>query len=144
MTRDTSTIRFPASLDSLPAVIAFVEDNAASAGVAPAKQSGLCLAGEEAFVNICTHALKDSKGEVRLDCFSTATTFVLEIMDSGPEFNMLSVPEPDTSVELQQREIGGLGVHLIRNFTDHAEWRRQNNQNILRLTVNLDKGPSHS
>ncbi len=144
MTRDTSTTRFPALLDSLPAVIAFVEDNAAAAGVAPAKRNGLCLAAEEAFVNICTHSFKDGKGEVELDCFSTSNTFVLEIMDSGPEFNMLSVPEPDTSVELEQREIGGLGVHLIRNFTDHAQWRRLNNKNVLQLTVNLDDGPSHS
>lgn len=138
MAKDSSNIRFQASLDSLPAVMAFVEDKATDAGVASAKLTGLCLAVEEAFVNICTHSLKDSKKEVELVSFSTSDAFALEIMDSGPEFNMLSVPTPDISAEIEQREVGGLGVHLIRHFTDHADWRRESGYNILRLTLNLD------
>lgn len=139
-----STIKLPASLDRLQDVIAFVETSAEKAGVMHAKLSGLCLAVEEAFVNICTYAFKDGRGEVELACFPGADTFVLEIMDNGQEFNQLSVQEPDISVPLEQRQIGGLGVHFIRNLTDHADWRRENDRNILRLTVNLREGDTHS
>ena len=139
-----STIKLPASLDRLQDVMAFVETSAEAAGVLPAKRSGLCLAVEEAFVNICTYAFKDCQGQVELACFPGADAFVLEIMDTGQKFNQLSVPEPDLSVPLEQRQIGGLGVHLIRNFTDHADWRRENDRNILRLTINLREGDAHS
>ena len=138
-----SIISFPASLDSLPAVMAFVESRAEVSGVMPAKLSGLCLAVEEAFVNICSYAYQDGEGLVELACSSVSHAFVLEIADSGPEFDMLSVPEPDVSVPIEQREVGGLGVHLIRHFTDHAQWRRENDKNLLRLTVNIDDGCSH-
>lgn len=138
------TIKLPASLDRLQDVMAFVETNAEAAGVLPAKRSGLCLAIEEAFVNICNYAFKDSRGEVELACLLGTDAFVLEIMDNGQEFNQLSVPEPDVSVPLEQRQIGGLGVHLIRNLTDHADWRRENDRNILRLTVNLREDDTYS
>jgi serine/threonine-protein kinase RsbW len=139
-----STIKLPASLDRLQDVIAFVETSAEKAGVMPEKLSGFCLAVEEAFVNICSYAFKDGRGEVELVCFHDADAFVLEIMDAGEEFNQLSVPEPNLSVPLEQRQIGGLGVHFIRNFTDHADWHRENDRNILRLTVNLREGGTHS
>ena len=139
-----STIKLPASVDRLQDVMAFVETSAEAAGVMPAKRSGLCLAVEEAFVNICTYAFPNGRGEVELACLASADAFVIEITDTGEEFNQLSVPEPDTSVPLEQRQIGGLGVHLIRNSTDHAEWRRENDRNILRLTINLHEEDAHS
>jgi anti-sigma regulatory factor (Ser/Thr protein kinase) len=140
MTLSPLTIRLASSLDRLKDVMAFVETSAGQAGVPPEKISGLCLAVEEAFVNICSYALKDGRGEVELAGFPGTETFVLEIRDTGPEFNQLSVPEPDLSIPLEERPIGGLGVHFIRNFTDHADWRRENNWNVLRLTVNIHDG----
>jgi len=139
MTTSSWTIRLPAALDRLPEAMAFVETRAQAAGVQPAKISGLCLALEEAFVNICSYAFKDDPGEVALTCFETAAAFILEIADTGPEFNQLSVPEPDLDLPLEQRRIGGLGVHFIRKFTDQVDWRREDNMNILRLSVNLNR-----
>lgn len=140
-----STIRLPASRDYLQDVIAFVETNAEAAGVSPARCSGLCLAVEEAFVNICDYAFEDGRGQqVELACLATVDAFVLEIIDTGREFNPLSVPEPDLSIPLEQRQIGGLGVHFIRNFTDHADWRREDDRNRLRLTIKLCEGDARS
>lgn len=143
-----STLNLPAILGNLPHALSFVENGAEAAGVIPKKLIGLALAVEEAFVNICTHAYKDSAGQVELASFIGSDpfprSFVLEIADSGPEFDLLSIPEPDTSLGIEEREIGGLGVHFIRHFTDHADWRRENGKNILRLILNLDAGGSQS
>ena len=141
MNMSSSNMSVPASLDRLQDVMAFVEAGAEAAGVPPTKRSGLCLAVEEAFVNICSYAFPDGQGEIEVARFANDEAFVLEIKDNGPEFNQLSVPEPDLSIPLEQRQIGGLGVHFIRNFTDRADWRRENDRNILRLTVTLgEKG----
>ncbi|MBU1172283.1 MAG: ATP-binding protein [Proteobacteria bacterium] len=127
----------PATLDHLPHALAFAEKEAEAAGVMQKKLTGLSLAVEEAFVNICTHAYKGGAGQVELACFTGFEpfphSFVLEISDYGPEFDLLSIPEPDTSLGIEEREIGGLGVHFIRHFTDHTDWRRENGKNILRL-----------
>lgn len=139
----SSNMIVPAFLDRLQDVMRFVETRAEAAGVPPDKRSGLCLAVEEAFVNICSYAFPDGQGEIELTGRPTAETFVLEIKDNGPEFNQLSVPEPDLSIPLEQRRIGGLGVHFIRNFTDQADWRRESGRNILRLVVTLgERGTS--
>ena len=138
------TIRLPASLQYLREAMSFAEGHAAKAGVLPSRIPGLCLAVEEAFVNICSYAFKDAEGEVTLTGRAAGGTFVLEIADTGPAFDLLSVPEPDISAPMEQRRIGGLGIHFIRKFTDHADWRRESGRNILRLTVNLGGGGSQS
>ncbi len=140
MTLSPLTIKLSSSLDRLKDVMAFVETSAGQAGVPPEKISGLCLAVEEAFVNICSYALKGGRGEVALAGFPGTETFVLEIRDTGPEFNPLSVPEPDLTIPFEERPIGGLGVHFIRNFTDRVDWHRENNWNVLRLTVKIHDG----
>ena len=139
-----STITLPASLDRLQDVMAFVETHAEAAGVPAAKCSGLCLAVEEAFVNICNYAFDGGRGQVELICSVDPKAFALEITDAGPEFDPLSVAEPDLSVPLEQRQIGGLGIHFIRKFTDDADWRREDNKNILRLTIHLCQGNASS
>jgi anti-sigma regulatory factor (Ser/Thr protein kinase) len=142
-----ATLHLAAILDNLPQALAFAENGAEAAGVTPKKRTGLTLAVEEAFVNICTHAYKEGSGQVELICFSGPQpfprSFVLEISDSGPEFDLLSMPEPDTSLGIDERAIGGLGVHFIRHFTDHADWRRENGKNTLRLILNLDTDGTH-
>ena len=143
-----STLCVPAVLDKLPHALALAEKEAEAAGVTAKELIGLALAVEEAFVNICTHAYQGDSGQVELACFCASApfprSFVVEIADSGPEFDLLSIPEPDTSLGIEEREIGGLGVHFIRHFTDHADWRRENGKNILRLILNLDTGTSQS
>jgi anti-sigma regulatory factor (Ser/Thr protein kinase) len=99
-----STLTLPASVDNLPHALAFAEINAEAAGVMTGKLTGLCLAVEEAFVNIFHHAYKGGSGQVDLTCYSGSESFphsfVLEIADSGPEFDLFSIPEPDTSLSI--------------------------------------------
>ncbi len=59
---------------------------------------------------------------------------IVEISDDAPAFDPLQVPEPDTSANLDDREIGGLGIFLIRKVTDSATYRYEKAKNILTLT----------
>ncbi len=140
-------INLAASADNLHRAVAFAGSCAAAAGVPPGKRTGICLAVEEAFINICHHAYKGGCGQVELAAYTGQASFphslVLEIADCGPEFDLFAIPAPDTSLSIEEREIGGLGVHFIRHFSDQADWRRENGKNILRLIFDLDPGGSH-
>ena len=57
--------------------------------------------------------------------------------DDGPGFDPLSAPEPDTSLGIEERPIGGLGIALVRRLMDHVEYERRDGKNRLRLRRRL-------
>lgn len=129
-----------ATLEHLDQATEFVEECADRFGLAAQQRFGALLALEEAFVNICSYAYADSGGEVELACGADGDVFVLEVADRGAPFDVLSLPEPDTTRDLMGREIGGLGVHFIRKLSDRVSYRRQNGQNILRMVFKRRQG----
>lgn len=131
MTGDVLTVT--AAIASLPAASDFVEACAGRCGLGAPKMHAIQLALEEAFVNICRYAYPDSVGEVELSCRRAGGPFVLEIADTGIPFDVLALPEPDLTLDVMEREIGGLGVHFIRSVSDHVSCRRENGRNILRM-----------
>jgi serine/threonine-protein kinase RsbW len=123
-----------ATLGNLNVLTAFVGECAGRCGLAPKRTSGLLVAVEEAFVNICHYAYTGGKGSVEISCTTSGDAFLLAIADSGSPFNVLSLPEPDTTLDATDRAVGGLGIHLIRTLCDSVSYRRENNRNILQMT----------
>lgn len=129
-----STLTCPARLEQLDAVTAFVEEAAEQSGLAIQKKFQMLIAVEEAFVNVCHYAYPDGEGEVELTCgLDGQGCFFVEVADSGLPFNVLTLPEPDTTSDLMERQIGGLGVHFIRSLTEQVEYRYADSKNILRM-----------
>ena len=98
------------------------------------------LAVEEAVVNSIMYAYPEGKeGEVKLtatvDCKENTITFVLS--DHGIEFNPLAAPEADTTLGVEEREIGGLGIFLVKQLMDRIEYKRNGDENILTMTKNI-------
>jgi sigma-B regulation protein RsbU (phosphoserine phosphatase) len=60
------------------------------------------------------------------------------VEDDGIPFNPFARSEADTSQSLEDREIGGLGIHLIRNIMDEASYKRRNDQNVVNLIKKLE------
>ena len=82
---------------------------------------------------MCSYAYYGRTGNVTVSCEAGPDALTIEISDTGTAFDILSIPDPDTSAEIDKREIGGLGVFFIRRFADNVSYRRGNNSNILRL-----------
>lgn len=133
---------FPARLEQLASATAFIEGQAAQAGLPPERTPGLLVSLEEAFVNICHYAYPKGDGTVTITCETIDHRLVIEIVDQGVPFDLLSLPEPDITQDLMEREIGGLGVHFIRTFSDQVSYRREAGQNILRLEFVLQGADS--
>ncbi len=62
---------------------------------------------------------------------------LLEIRDYGVPFNILEMEEVDVSLGIEERAIGGLGIHLVKNIMDDIEYERKGGQNILTLKKEL-------
>jgi anti-sigma regulatory factor (Ser/Thr protein kinase) len=112
----------------------WVEAFAQRAGLTRDVRNALDLALVECVTNVIAHAWNDSKEHwVVLRVRASAGEVRVEVSDDGREFNPLTVPPADTTVPLERREPGGLGVHMMRQLMDAVEYRRENGRNILTL-----------
>lgn len=126
------TKRIPARVENLDAANAFVEACYERSGLDPAKTFNVLLTLEEAFVNICHYAYPDGTGDVDISCALDSGNFVLEVADSGSQFDVLSLPDPDTTLSIEDRPIGGLGILLIKTLS-RPSYRRDGGRNVLRM-----------
>ncbi len=133
-----TAMTLPARLESLAPCTAFVADRALAAGFPPQRVLAIELAVEEALVNICKHAYRGDTGDVEVRCTQDATQhFLIELIDTGEPYNILTLPIPDLTASLDDRQVGGLGVVLIQALMDHVTYRRVDDRNILQLAVRL-------
>ena len=63
----------------------------------------------------------------------------VDVEDDGQPFNPLEAPEADTTNPLEERTIGGLGVHLVRKLMDGLEYKRQGERNLLTIKKKTQK-----
>lgn len=100
------------------------------------------LSSEEILVNVMSYAYPNGeKGEVEVCCelIDNGVTKKVKItfIDGGKFFDALDMATPDTAIPLEEREIGGLGIHLVKTLMDDVSYTRGNNQNILTIAKSL-------
>ncbi|WP_321504437.1 ATP-binding protein [uncultured Methanoregula sp.] len=91
------------------------------------------LAVEEAITNVIVHGYEGRDGEIVIRCRATKGIVEIEIEDMAIPFDPLTLPEPDLTGSVDDRQIGGLGIFLIRRVMDEIVYRYENNKNILVL-----------
>ncbi|MDR2865733.1 MAG: SpoIIE family protein phosphatase [Spirochaetaceae bacterium] len=101
---------------------------------------------EEIFINIANYAYPADKtgGTVIVRVSLSKEEFIAQFEDEGLAFNPLEHSIPDVALHLEKREIGGLGVFLVRKWTDKVEYTRCGEKNILTIYKNLKKTPDPS
>ena len=101
---------------------------------------GLALALEECGSNIVNHALQgDSRKSFQVSIERTENGLTLELRDRGLEFDPTKVIVAETREGEDDRPPGGWGILLVRRNMDEIRYRRENGENILRLTKRLPK-----
>ncbi len=130
-----ANVKLPAVTENLPTIIDFVSEFARKEGFGEDRTSEVGLAVEEAVINICLHAYDQETGEIGITCAHDrdADRLMIEIVDTGKAFDILSAGDPDLTEDLDAREIGGLGVFLIRKLTDDLCYYRSGKENRLQL-----------
>ncbi len=136
---DKMKIRLSARLENLEKLIDFSLSCLKSAGIKKETASGIHLAVDEACTNTIKYAYSDgATGDIELSCVLDHRLATVIIRDWGPPFNPLDMPPPDLSLDIDARPIGGLGIYLMKKFSDRLEYRREDGSNILTIIKNLD------
>ena len=135
MTDDKERI-FTASLENIETIVSFVSECAAELGVHPKRSLHLQLAVEEAVANICSYAYEVPPGEVGIRVCREDGGVRVVVSDNGVPFDPLAMDDPDIRAELENRNVGGLGVFLLRRVLDEVHYNRVDGRNILSLRVN--------
>ena len=127
------TLNLPAKMENLERLIQFVLSAAEELDFDMKLQNKLRLAAEEVLVNVISYAYPDRNGEVTVSTEQTAGRKGLhvEVSDAGIPFDPLAKPKPDLNVSVDERQIGGLGIFLVKELMDEVSYRRDNGRNIL-------------
>ena len=131
-------IKYTATLENLHRFIEYARTTAVEAGFKSGEIDQIELALEEWLVNIINYSFPNGGGEVCLECSLQDSFFVITLSDDGIPFNPLEKADPDISVPVDEREIGGLGIFLIKNLMDEVAYRYENGYN--KLTLKKKKG----
>ncbi|MGN0093066.1 MAG: ATP-binding protein [Methanobrevibacter sp.] len=124
-----------ADKSNLESILSKIEKSLSNYEISIKSKLQLEIAIEEIFVNISNYAYGDGIGDVRIEYFIDENPLSINIrfIDEGFEFNPLEVSSPDTSLSAEDRDIGGLGLVLVRKNIDSISYEYKDNQNILTI-----------
>jgi anti-sigma regulatory factor (Ser/Thr protein kinase) len=130
-----SVLNLPATPEDVMRGVEHLEQFCAETGVPIKATQGLMLAVEEIASNVVNHAYaRDARQTFRLTLQHHGDRFVAEVRDHGPAFDPLNKAAPDLETDTEEREIGGLGIHLVRHYMSELLYTREGDENVLRMT----------
>lgn len=126
-------------IEDLDKLTAILEEIAEKYDIPTSTLLSINLAIEEIVVNVVLYAHPGESGKHPFDVTIKMANNEIEfsVTDDGVNFDPTSAPEVDTNLPLEQRRIGGLGIHLARQIMDEMEYKRLNKSNILRMRKKL-------
>ena len=132
MSDDALSITCPNRLAEIGKAAELIEAFGAAHGLSPEVVFKLNLALDEVVTNIISHAYDDAdEHQIAIRVALDGEGVLVRVEDDGRAFNPLDAPRPDLGLDLANRAIGGLGVHIVRSVMDALEYRRENDRNIL-------------
>ena len=127
-------------IQQVPQLADFVDMVCEEAGMDMAIAIQMNLAMEEAVVNVMDYAYPaGTVGDVTIEAASDDDQLQFTIIDSGTPFDPTAKEEVDTTLSAEERPIGGLGIHLVRQLMDSINYERIDGKNILTLRKKIDK-----
>jgi sigma-B regulation protein RsbU (phosphoserine phosphatase) len=114
---------------------AFAEDHGLPIGVVQTFH----IIFDELLNNIISYAFKDgARHTIEVKIEYSGARLMVAIIDDGVPFNPLAQITPDTTLSIEEREIGGLGIHIVKNLVDTINYHRKIEKNVLILVKNLE------
>ena len=135
-------LRVEANVENLPKVLAFVDDQLEMAECPMKAKIQIDIAVEEIFVNIAHYAYAPGTGDalIRVRISDEPAKVLIDFEDSGIPYNPLEKADPDVTLNVQEREIGGLGIFMVKKIVDEIRYEYADGKNRLTLGKLLKVG----
>lgn len=138
MEAHTLPIRVKNRLEELPVLCRAVDTLNARVNLSRRKCCEIQLVLEEIFTNIVNHGFSDKREhEIEIIISFQGDMLTIRFEDDGKAFDPTGAACPDTGCALEQRLVGGLGVHFVKHFIDTCSYRREKDKNIMILQKKL-------
>lgn len=132
------SITLPNDIEKVPVLAEFVDEVCEIVGFDMSTTMGINLALEEAVVNVMSYAYQPgTMGNVNIEAIANETRLKFIISDWGTPFDPTAEKEVDTTLSAEERPIGGLGIHLVRQIMDSINYERIDGMNVLTLRKKL-------
>lgn len=124
-----------ATIENIAAVTDFVDGQLEQLGCPVKTQTQLDIAIDELFSNIANYAYYPEIGTatIRVEVTDDSPAVVITFIDNGVPYNPLAKADPDITLSVEQREIGGLGIYMVKKTMDDISYEYRAGQNILRI-----------
>ena len=99
--------------------------------------SKINLISEELYTNIFSYAYPEQEGYIEVLLAKENNCLTLVFKDKGFQYNPLEKPDPDTTFPPESRELGGLGIFIVKNSVDKIDYQYEDNHNILIMKINI-------
>ena len=129
-----------ATLENLDKVMAFVDEELEAVGCSMKAQMQIDIAVEEVYVNIANYAYNPTVGGVTIRVMIEENPFsvVLTFIDEGKPYDPLAKEDPDVTLAAEDRQIGGLGIFMVKKSMDNVSYEYNQGRNILTLKKELE------
>ena len=133
-------LKLDAKTENLNDVIAFMDERLEEVGCPTKVQIALDIAVEEIFVNIAHYAYgAEGAGGAVIQFDINPEEAIICFIDEGTPYNPLEKKDPDITLSVEERPIGGLGIYMVKKSMDDVIYKRENDKNILTICKKLEK-----
>ena len=128
-----------ATVENIETVTDFVNEQLGSHGCSAKVRMQIDIAIDELFGNIAHYAYDPGVGPatVRVELKEEPLSVVITFIDRGVPYDPLKKADPDTALSAEEREIGGLGIYMVKKTMDGISYEYKNGQNILTITKKI-------
>ena len=128
-----------ATPENVDTVIEFVDEMLEEYGCGMKEQMAIDVAIDELFANIAHYAYNPETGyaTVRVDVSKDPLSVEVTFIDNGRQYDPLAKEDPDTTLSLEEREIGGMGIFIVKKSMDAVNYEYKDGKNILTIKKNI-------
>ena len=133
-------INIAATVENIEVVTDFVNEHLEALDCPMKAQMQIDIAIDELFGNIAHYAYNPEVGDatVRVEIVEDPLAVVITFIDKGVPYDPLAKTDPDTTLPAEEREIGGLGIFMVKKSMDDITYEYKDGQNILTIKKNLN------